>query len=112
MMTNILIAAANPNDYRLQDPLLLKTILQEIQMRKMFSFFGLSSADFVGVLVANGVQVRPELQQANSPLNFLGSQSDTFRIAATGRWGRVEKRITAVVRYDDLLGKLLYWKEE
>jgi len=112
MMTNILIAAANPNDARLQDPLLLKTILQEIQMRKMFSFFGLSSTDFVSVLVANGVQVRPELLQANSPLNFLGSQSDTFRITATGRWGRVEKKITAVVHYDDLLGKLLYWKED
>jgi hypothetical protein len=56
--------------------------------------------------------VRPELQQANSPLNFLGDQSDTFRITATGRWGRVEKKITAVVHYDDLLGKLLYWKEE
>ena len=112
MMTNILIAARNPNDARLQDPLLIKTILQEIQLRKMFSFFGLSSTDFVGVLIANGVQVRPELQQANSPLNFLGDTSDTFRITATGRWGRVESRITAVVRYDDLLGKLLYWKEE
>jgi general secretion pathway protein K len=112
MTTNILIAARNPNDSRLQDPLLIKTILQEIQLRKMFSFFGLSSADFVGVLIANGVQVRPELQQANSPLNFLGDTSDTFRITATGRWGRVESRITAVVRYDDLLGKLLYWKEE
>ncbi len=112
MITNILIAAANPNDSRLQDPLLLKTILQEIQLRKMFSFFGLSASDFIGVLVANGIQVRPELQQANSPLNFLGDTSDTFRITATGRWGRVETKITAVVRYDDLLGKLLYWKEE
>lgn len=112
MRTNILIAAANPNDSRLQDPLLIKTILQEIQLRKMFSFFGLSASDFIGVLVANGVQVRPELQNANSPLNFLGDQSDTFRITATGRWGRVESKITAVVRYDDLLGKLLYWKEE
>ena len=25
---------------------------------------------------------------------------------------RIEKTLTAVVRYDDLLGKLLYWKED
>lgn len=111
MLTNVLIAANNPNDARLRDPALLRTILQEIQLRKMFSFFGLTAQDFVSVLMANGVQVRPELQQANSPLNFLGDKSDTFRIVATGRVGRVEKKIIAVVRYDDLLGKLLYWKE-
>jgi hypothetical protein len=25
--------------------------------------------------------------------------------------GRIEKKVTAVVRYDDTLGKMLYWKE-
>jgi general secretion pathway protein K len=52
------------------------------------------------------------LENANSPGNFLGATSDTFRITATGRVGRIEKKLTAVVRYDDLLGKLLYWKED
>jgi general secretion pathway protein K len=112
LVTNILIAAQNPNDYRMRDPLLIRTILQEIQLRKMFSFFGLTAADFVGILQANGIPVRPELAQANSPLNFLGDQSDTFRVQAVGRVGRIEKKITAVVRYDDLLGRVLYWKEE
>jgi general secretion pathway protein K len=110
-VTNILIAADNPNDPRLRDPALLRTILQEIQVRKLFSFFGLTATDFVGVLTANGIKVRPELLAANSPNNFLGDQSDTFRITATGKVGHIERTITAVVRYDDLLGRLLYWKE-
>ena len=110
--TNILIAADNPNDPRLHDPLLLSTILQEISLRKLFSFFGLSAQDFVGVLVANGIKVRPELLAANSPNNFLGDSSDTFRITATGQVGRIQRTITAVIHYDDLLGRLLYWKEE
>jgi general secretion pathway protein K len=109
--TNIIIAADNPNDARLRDPALLATILQAIKVRKMFSFFGLTAQDFVGVLVANGINVRPEFKVPNSPLNFLGEQSDTFRITATGRVGRIERTVTAVVRYDDLLGRLLYWKE-
>lgn len=110
--TNVLIAADNPNDARLRDPALLRTILQAVQLRKMFGFFGLTAQDFLGVLVAHGIKVRPELLATNSPNNFLGEQSDTFRITATGRAGHIERTVTAVVRYDDLLGRLLYWKEE
>ncbi|HYV67528.1 MAG TPA: type II secretion system minor pseudopilin GspK [Myxococcales bacterium] len=112
MLTNILSAAANPNDPKLRDPRLLAIVLQEIQMRKMFSFLGMSAQDFLAVLKANGIQVNPLLDNPRSPSNFLASTSDTFRITATGRAGRIEKTLTAVVRYDDLLGKLLYWKED
>jgi general secretion pathway protein K len=111
-LTNILSAAANPNDPKLRDPRLLQIILQEIQLRKMFSFLGLSAQDFIGILKANGIAVNPVLDNATSPGNFLTSTSDTFRITATGRVGRIEKKVTAVVRYDDVLGKLLYWKED
>jgi general secretion pathway protein K len=116
MMTNILIAAANPNDPLLRDPRLLQTILQEIQLHKMFSFFGMSAQDFVSILKANGIKVRPEIDptggNAGNASNFFSSSSDTFRITATGRMGRIEKQVTAVIRYDDALGKMLYWKEE
>jgi general secretion pathway protein K len=112
MATNIIIAAANPNDPALRDPRLIQTILQQIQTRKMFAFFGLSAQDFVRILMDNGIRVNPDLATANSPRNFLSSTSDTFRISATGRVGRVERTVVAVVRYDDLLGKLMYWKEE
>ncbi|HWE24661.1 MAG TPA: type II secretion system minor pseudopilin GspK [Myxococcales bacterium] len=112
MLTNILSAAANPNDPKLRDPRLLQIVLQEIQVRKMFSFLGLSAQDFVAILKANGIAVNPALENANSPANFLGAISDTFRITATGHVGRIDKKVTAVVRYDDVLGKLLYWKED
>jgi general secretion pathway protein K len=114
MLTNILIAAANPNDPALRDPRLLQTILQEIQIRKMFSFFGLSAQDFVAILQANAIRLRPEINpaQGGNATNLFGSTSDTFRITATGRVGRIEKQLTAVVRYDDGLGKMLYWKED
>jgi general secretion pathway protein K len=114
MLTNILIAAANPNDPRLRDPRLLQTILQEIQLRKMFSFFGLSAQDFVGILQANGIRLQPQIDtaQGGNANRMFGSTSDTFRITATGRVGRIEKQVTAVVRYDDALGRMLYWKED
>jgi general secretion pathway protein K len=114
MLTNILIAAANPNDAALRDPRLLQTILQEIQLRKMFSFFGMSAQDFVSVLQANGIRLRPEIDPRlrGNAANFFGSTSDTFRITATGKVGRIEKQITAVVRYDEAMGKMLYWKED
>ena len=114
MLTNILIAAQNPNDPALRDPRLLATILQEIQLRKMFSFFGMSAQDFVSILQSNGIRLRPEIDpKINGNANtFFGSTSDTFRITGTGRVGRLEKTITAVIRYDDALGKLIYWKEE
>ena len=114
MLTNILIAAARPDDPALRDPRLLQTILQEIQLRKMFSFFGLSAQDFVSILQANGVRIRPEIdpRMNGNAANFFGSTSDTFRITGIGNVGRIEKKVTAVVRYDDTMGKLLYWKEE
>jgi len=112
MLTNVLSVAANPNDPKLRDPRLLQTILQDIQIRKMFAFFGLSAQDFIAILKQNGVRVNPVLENVSNPGNFLSSTSDTFRITATGRVGRIEKKLTAVVRYDDLLGKLLYWKED
>jgi general secretion pathway protein K len=114
MLTNILIAAANPNDPALRDPRLLQTILQDIQLRKMFSFFGMSAQDFVSILQANRIKVAPAIdpRQNGNASNYFGSTSDTFRITATGRVGRIEKKVTAVVRYDDMLGKMLYWKED
>ena len=112
MLTNIVSAAANPNDSKLRDPRLLAIVLQEIQVQKMFSFLGLSAQDFVAILTRNGIAVLDALNRPGSAQNFLTSTSDTFRITATGRVGRIEKTLTAVVRYDDLLGKLLYWKED
>jgi general secretion pathway protein K len=80
----------------------------------MFSFFGMSAQDFVQILVSNGIRVRQELDPKlnGNASQLFSSTSDTFRITAVGRIGRLEKKVTAVVRYDDLMGKMLYWKEE
>jgi general secretion pathway protein K len=94
------------------NPILLQTILTELQMLRSFAFIGISVSSFVAVLAANQLPVRPELTVANSPHAFLGDTSQTFKIEASGEVGDVQSRVTAVIRYDDNLGKLLYWKEE
>src|SRR5207302_6122671 len=80
MLTNILSAAANPNDPKLRDPRLLAIILHALQVRKMFSFLGLSAQDFVAVFMANGIAVDPALENPSNPANFLASTSYTSRI--------------------------------
>ncbi|MHB1844834.1 MAG: type II secretion system minor pseudopilin [Deltaproteobacteria bacterium] len=115
-LTNILVAldtATHPEAVQLLlgSPILLQTVLSEIQMMRMFSFMGLSVQSFVAVLTANGLPVNPFLMTPGSPNAFLGDTSSTFQIHATGQVGEVESRITAVIRYDDNLGRLLYWRE-
>jgi general secretion pathway protein K len=116
-LTNVLVAldtTKNPEVVQqlLGSPMLLQTILTELQMMRSFSFLGLSVQSFVQVLTANGLPVNPFLTTPNSPNSYLGDTSSTFTIKAIGQVGDVESRITAVVRYDDNLGKLLYWRED
>ena len=116
-LTNIMVALDTQRfpdivQQLLGNPILLQTVLTEVQMLRSFSFLGMSVQSFVQVLTANKLPVRPELSQANGPHSFLGDQSQTFTIHAEGQVGDVTSRITAVVRYDDNLGKLLYWQED
>lgn len=116
-LTNILVAL-DTNRFPeapvqlLGNPVLLQTILAELQLLRSFSFVGIGVQSFVAILAANQLPVRPELLVPNGPHAFLGDTSQTFTIHASGEVGDVQSRITAVVRYDDNLGKLLYWKEE
>lgn len=112
MLINIMTAARNPQDPLLHDPMRLQLIMQQIDLVKRFPFIGLSVNTFAGILEGNGIQVRPEIKQNSAQNVFLGDKSSTFRIAATGEAGRVKKTLTAVVRYDDGMGQLLYWHEE
>jgi general secretion pathway protein K len=116
-LTNILVALDTQRfpdivQQLLGNPILLQTVLTEVQMLRSFSFLGMSVQSFVQVLTSNKLPVRAELAQANGPHSFLGDQSQTFTIHAEGQVGDVTSRITAVVRYDDNLGKLLYWQED
>ncbi len=110
MIVTILVSARNPNDRSLQNTLLLETVLEEIKLAKLFSFFGMSLNDFLAILSANHIDVNP--LAASQTSGYLTDKSDTFRIVATGQVGRVTKKLTAVVQYDEWLGRLLYWRED
>lgn len=120
-------------DPRLYDPVFVDTLIKKIRAARMFAVFGMSVLDFVNIVEAAGVKVNPSIR--NNPQNqrFIGDKSQTFSIKATGvtygppceqdadcgsnecvesKCVTVRRTITAVVRTDDGLGKLLHWKEE
>ena len=110
---NIASVAANENDPKLQNPLVIQSILQEISYAKMFMpFMGMSVMQFIGIVEKNGVIIKPEIKTAGANNAYVTDKSKTFSIKATGSAGRVEKTITAVVRSNEGLGKVLYYREE
>ena len=61
---------------------------------------------------ASGVGVNPTIINNVQNQRFIGDKSSTFRLSVTGEAGDVTRTITAVIRLDDGLGRLVYWKEE
>ena len=43
---------------------------------------------------------------------FIGDKSQTYRVRVSGTAGDVTRTITAVIRLDDQLGRLVYWRED
>ncbi len=111
-LINIYMAASNPNDPALQNPLTIQAILRDIQLSKMFTGLGISVQQFIGILMTNKVTIDPQIMANVNGNSRLADKSDTFTIHATGEVGRVSKRLTAVVKTDQNLGQLLYWREE
>jgi general secretion pathway protein K len=110
---NIVTVAANENDPKLRDNLTIQLIMQEISMSRMFSFMGMSAMQFINIVERNGITVKPDIKSGGVKNNrWITDKSETFTIKATGQAGRVEKTITAVVRYDQGLGKVLYFRQE
>jgi general secretion pathway protein K len=107
------VAAPLPPDPRLQDPVFISEIITRIRTARMFSFMGMSVQDFKAVVQSAGVNVNQSIgagTSTNSPL--VSDKSNTFTIKSVGEAGSVQKTLTAVVKLDDSLGKLLYWREE
>jgi general secretion pathway protein K len=107
------VAAPTPPDPRLQDPVFLNEVITRIRTARMFSFMGMSVQDFKAVVQSAGVNVNQSIgagTSTNSPL--VSDKSNTFTIKSVGEAGSVQKTLTAVVKLDDSLGKLLYWREE
>jgi general secretion pathway protein K len=113
LRSDVLSVARTPLDPRLQNPLLYQVLKMQLDLRhRMLPFLGATVSEFIGLLQADGVQINPDITTPGSTRNFLDNQSTTFRIVSTGEAGRVKKTLTAVVKYDDDLGQLLYWHEE
>lgn len=114
MMFMAVLSVADPNrpDPRLQDPVFVQELITRIRTARMFSFFGMSVQDFVAVVESVGVAVNPTLKANVAGNRLLSDKSSTFTIKSVGEAGSVQKTLTAVVRLDDQLGKLLYWREE
>jgi general secretion pathway protein K len=114
MMYLAILSVADPArpDPRLQDPVFMQEIISRIRAARAFSFFGMSVADFMAVVEAAGIAVNPSIKANPAGNRLVGDKSSTFSIKSVGEAGSVQKTITAVVRLDDGLGRLLYWREE
>jgi len=66
----------------------------------------------VNIVASTGIVVNQSI--LNNPQNqrIIGDKSNTYRVAVTGSAGDVTRTITAVIRLDDGLGRLVYWREE
>ena len=114
MMYMAILSVADPArpDPRLQDPIFIQEIITRIHTARAFSFMGMSVTDFVAVVTSAGVPINPQITASAANNRFVSDKSETFTIKSVGEAGTVQKTITTVVKLDDQLGKLLYWREE
>jgi general secretion pathway protein K len=114
MMYMAILSVADPArpDPRLRDPVFINEVITRIRSARMFSFFGMSVKDFVTVVESAGVPINPAINANAATNRLVGDKSETYTIKSVGEAGSVQKTITAVVKLDDSLGKLLYWREE
>jgi general secretion pathway protein K len=114
MLYLAILSVADPNrpDPRLQNPVFVQDLIAQIRQARMFSFIGMSVPDFVNVVQAAGVAVNASITQNVQNNRFVSDKSSTFRIESTGSAGQVTRKISAVVRLDSGLGKLMYWRED
>jgi general secretion pathway protein K len=99
-------------DPRMGDPVFVDALIKKIRAARLFSIFRMSAADFVNVVQAAGLTINPTLTANMQQNRFISDKTTTFRIKVTGEAGDVTKSITVVVRTDEGLGRLLYWRED
>lgn len=114
MMYMAILSVSDPAhpDPRLRDPVFISEVITRIRSARMFSFFGMSVQDFVTVVESAGIPINPAIKASANNNRLVGDKSQTFTIKSVGEAGSVQKTLTAVVKLDDSLGKLLYWREE
>jgi general secretion pathway protein K len=99
-------------DPRLTDPVFIDTLIKKIRMARVFALFGMSATDFVNIIASAGVITNPTITNNVTNQRFIGDKSSTYRVKVTGQAGDVTRTITAVIRLDDTLGRLVYWRED
>ncbi len=99
-------------DPRMLDPLFVDTLIGKVRAARLFALFGMSALDFVNIVASQGVAVNPTIVNNVQNQRFIGDKSSTYRVKVTGAAGDVTRTITAVIRLDDGLGRLVYWREE
>jgi general secretion pathway protein K len=78
----------------------------------VLAIFGMSVTDFVNIVKSAGVATHPTITNNAQNNRYIGDKSTTYRMKVTGEAGDVTRTITAVIKLDDGLGRLVYWKEE
>ncbi|MBL8957643.1 MAG: general secretion pathway protein GspK [Myxococcaceae bacterium] len=106
------IADPQRPDPRLSDPVFIDTLIQKIRTARVFALFGMSITDFVNVIASAGVLTNPTITNNPQGQRFIGDKSQTYRVRVSGTAGDVTRTITAVIRLDDQLGRLVYWRED
>jgi general secretion pathway protein K len=109
---NIYSVAKDPNDMKLRNAVIIQSILEQIAYTKMFSFLGMSTGTFVSIVESNGIAINADIKANVANNRWITDKSETFTVKAVGQAGRVERTVTAVIRYNDLLGKVLYYRQE
>lgn len=99
-------------DPRITDPIFVDALIKKIRAARMFALFGMSALDFVNIVAAAGVPVNSSITNNIQNQRFIGDKSTTYRVAVTGQAGDITRTITAVIRLDDGLGRLVYWRED
>ena len=109
-----ILSVADPArpDPRLKDPLFIDALIKQVRAARMFNFVGFSVTDFINVVQSAGVPVNTTITNNVRQNKFVSDKSETFRVSVVGEAGSVQKTITAVIRLDDQLGKLVYWRED
>lgn len=99
-------------DVRLSDPAFIDLLIRRIRMARVFTVFGMSVSDFVNIVSSAGVTPNPTIINNVQNQRFVGDKSTTYQVKVEGTAGDVKKTLTAVVRLDDGLGRLLSWRED
>lgn len=107
-LTILRLMARDPRHPAFENPYTVESMLRELGTMKALSPFSpLTPQQFAAVLQMHGLEARQDVMNTE-----FGTTSETFQIRATGQAGDVAQTLTTVVRLDDGLGRVLYYRED